>query len=147
MLAHVEIENRMSTTPFALRTKGSRNLLWLSPPVLRPRAMGFLPRSFLTGRRIRAAAASVEVFIDQTSHQSTVRRHAIRLQRRCGGNQRRPRRIELRHLAQRGKIRSYSDSTVTVIPRLESDIRSKTDIGGSCKAAYRDPMSAVWVSF
>ena len=58
-----------------------------------------------------------------------------------------PIRIELRHLAQRGKIRSYSDSTVTVIPRLESDIRSKTDIGGSCKAAYRDPMSAVWVSF
>jgi hypothetical protein len=27
--------------------------------------MGFLPRSFLTGRRIRAAAESVEVFIDQ----------------------------------------------------------------------------------
>ena len=52
--------------------------------------MGFLPRSFLTGRRTRVAAESVEVFIDQTSHQSTVRRHVIRLQRRCGGNQRRP---------------------------------------------------------
>jgi hypothetical protein len=95
LCTHVEIENRMSTTPSALQTKGSRNLLWLSPPVLRPRAMGFLPRSFLTGRRIRAAAESVEVFIDQTSHQSTVRRHAIRLQRRCGGNQRRPRSLRL----------------------------------------------------
>src|SRR5258705_13538767 len=54
-----------------------------------------LARSFLTGRRIRAAAESVEVFIDQTSHQSTVRRHAIRLQRPCGGNQRRPRSLRL----------------------------------------------------
>ena len=99
VLAHVEIENRMSTTPSTLRTKGSRNLLWLSPPVLRPRAMDFLPRSFLTGRRIRAAAEPVEVFIDQTSHQSTVRRHAIRLQRRCGGNQRRPRSFRLDSVA------------------------------------------------
>ena len=95
VLAHVEIENRMSTTSSTLRAKGSRNPSMAGPSGPEAPRHGFLPRSLLTGRRIRAAAESVEVFIDQTSHESTVRRHAIRLQRRCEGNQRRPRSLRL----------------------------------------------------